>query len=247
MSRKNYAPAQPRHTLDEMRRLLVASAEGDPRFHALFQLAAEYRLGQAVRAMRSDLELEDAKTFAIQGAGKKKGEIVALTPAQVEVARGYLNGLLAPLEDLYHVGEISDYPLFPSGRLRTKNGVFRLGRTMDPRSKRAEPLIPASREWVIKQFIATERRAKVKHVAGRAAYGVRRINVDEALESGISPRGLMAAGGWSDPKIPTTVYAEKENRAGRREAMRTRMHIRGEKPTPDQPEQTPATDEAGRA
>lgn len=38
----------------------------------------------------------------------------------------------------------------------------------------------------------------------------------------------MAAAGLSDVKVPHGIYAEKENRAGRREAMQARAMDRGE-------------------
>lgn len=232
-SHKDYVPARPRHTHEEMLKILEAalSPETDPRFRLLFILGAEYRLGQAVRSWRSDLDV-DAGTFTIHGAGKKKGETIDLTAQQLRIAQEALAGILSPLETRRAAGELQDYPLFPAGHVRTaKAGGWELGH-LD------EPLRSASREWVHKQFRAAEDRAQVKHVDFRGAYGVRRVALDAALNKDlageqISERGLMASGGWSDPKVPHTIYAEAENRAGREEAKRVRARIRKEEDADD--------------
>ena len=69
---------------------------------------------------------------------------------------------------------------------------------VDPRSQHAESLIPcrASGDQAIRP---TERRAKVRYVSGRAASGVRRINVDQALESRRPKRDecFAAFRGWT--------------------------------------------------
>lgn len=61
-----------------------------------------------------------------------------------------------------------------------------------------------------------------EHIHGRATYGFRRLAVDVADELGLSPAGLQATGGWVDSKIPTTIYRERGNKAGRREARAVR-------------------------
>jgi hypothetical protein len=91
---------------------------------------------------------------------------------------------------------------------------------------------------VHKQFRLVEDRAEVTHVDFRGAYGIRRVALDAALNKEIageqiSERGLMASGGWSDPKVPHTIYAEAENRAGREEAKRIRSRVRGEEGADD--------------
>jgi hypothetical protein len=232
-SHKAYVPARPRHTLEEMRKLLEAalSDDTDPRFRLLFVLGAEYRLGQVVRSWRSDLDV-DAGTFTVHGAGKKKGETIDLTPSSCSHRDRGARGRAQALEDRRVAGELADYPLFPAGHVRTaKAGGWELG-------KLDEPLRSASREWVHKQFRLVEDRAAVKHVDFRGAYGIRRVALDAALDKAIageqiSERGLMASGGWSDPKVPHTIYAEAENRAGREEAKRVRARIRGEEGADD--------------
>ncbi len=51
--------------------------------------------------------------------------------------------------------------------------------------------------------------------------------VDAALGDKISPKGLQAHGGWSDPQTPLKIYAEHEASYARGEAKGIRAKIRG--------------------
>jgi hypothetical protein len=212
--------ARPRHTLDEMRKIIAAAPKVDPRFALLVQLAAEYRLGQARRAKRSHLK---DNTFTITGRGKKVGALVDLTPGQQAAwataigTGGYLEALEAKW-----LSSGKDYFLFPSGKMfGWKKGEWEIGDGIDL-SK------PVSREWVIKNFHKAERIAEVPELKGRGAYGLRRQNVDAANALGISGLGKQASGGWSSTKVPDSIYAESTNSAGRAEAARARATTRGE-------------------
>lgn len=216
-------PHRPRHTLEDMRKVLAAAAKVDPRLYLLLQLAAEYRLGQARTARRSHIHSAD-RTFRIFGRGKKGGAVIDLTDGQVAawdaaIAEG---GYLHDLERAW-VDEQKDYYLFPSGKmLGRKASTWTLGRGIDAEK-------PVSREWIIKNFHAAEDRAEVKKIKGGAAYLLRRQNVDAMNEVGISGLGKQAAGGWSSTKVPDSIYAEGTNKVGREEAKRVRSLTRGEK------------------
>jgi hypothetical protein len=212
--------SRPRHTLEEMRKILAAAPTVDPRFALLLQLAAEYRLGQARRAKRSHLT---DTTFTITGRGKKGGALVDLTPGQQAAWASAIaaGGYLAAMEATW-LKKGTDYFLFPAGKMfGRKKGAWTLGEGIDLTK-------PVSREWVIKTFHAAERAAAVPELKGRAAYGLRRQNIDAANALGISNLGKQASGGWSSTKVPDSIYAEQTNSAGRAEASRARATTRGE-------------------
>ncbi len=212
-------PTRPRYTLEEMRKILAAAPLVDPRFALLVALGAELRLGQVRRARRSDIDTEQ-RTFTARGAGKKKGTIVELTRGQWaawEAAVGP-GGYLEELER-----QLPDYYLFPQGKL--------------PGRKKGHPLADPARHgrgsYIEARTVGiwwedAELKAKVSHVRGRLAYGVRRVAVDAVAELGISDPALMAHGGWTDPDVPRTVYAERNAKHARAEAARLRAQVRGE-------------------
>lgn len=197
-------PARPRHTIAEVRQLLAVSAGVDPRFRLLFALGAELRLGQVVRAPRSALHLE-AGTFRAPGRGKKRGELVVLTPGQLAVVREILGGFHAEREAVYQA-EGRDYQLFPG---RGGRGI-------------------AGKTAVMKWFRAAERAAGIAHAPGRGAYGARRVAVDEAIRAGASRGVLQAIGGWSDARTPEQIYRDQERHDDRTAAATVRAVIRGE-------------------
>ncbi len=211
----DYEPARPRHTIAELRRLLAAAAEVDPRFALLVQLGAELRLGQVVRARRSWLDL-DRGALVLRSVGKKRAPAVLLTAGQLAAARAALagDGYLAPLE-----AAGGDYPLFPSGKLSKGQAI--------ERHREAKPV---HRRTVGTWWAAAEAAAKIPHQVGRGAYGGRRVSVDEAKARGISREGLMAAGGWTDSQVPDQIYADQDAEYARAEARRVRANVRGEGP-----------------
>lgn len=221
VEQKDPVASRPRHTLEEMRKILKAADAVDPRFGLLMQLAAEYRAGQAVRGRRSDIDLT-AGTFTIHGRGKKLGATIDLTPAQrAHVERVLTSGYLAALERQY-LTTGTDYFLFPAGRIRGKGTPdAHLGAGIDI-ARHCE------RQWIIDNFRAAETLAEVVQVKGRAQYGLRRQNVDAMNDVGISALGKQASGGWSSTDVPDAIYAESTNKAGRAEAQRVRSKTRGE-------------------
>lgn len=210
-------PRRPRHSLEEMLRILDAAWAVDPRFGLLLALGAELRLGQVARCRRSDLDLE-TKTLRVPTAGKKRGVLEALTPGQLASIARAMRGYLATLE-----GSLPDYPLFPQGQLP---GGRKGAPVADPtRHGQAAPVDRATiRAW----FLEAEERAGVPHVPRRGSYGVRRLAVDEYKRRGISREGLMAGGGWSDSQIPDAVYADQRLMYSAEEAARLRAAMRGE-------------------
>lgn len=238
-STRDPEPHRPRHTIEEVLAILRAGIQVDPRGALLLALGAEQRLGQVRRAMRSDLtlpaidwavvnKLKDDKLAEVEfgelrvfGAGRKGGTTIALTKGQRVMVDIYVNGLVAGLELSFTEASI-DYPVFPAGKLMGRlRGTPELSEKMDLEKS-------VSRQWVQKTFRAIEVKADVKHVRGRATYGLRRQSVDAAIEAGISMQGLQAQGGWSSSKIPLEIYKEKDNKAGRREARAVRSRVRKE-------------------
>jgi hypothetical protein len=225
-STRDPKPHQPRYTVEESRRLLHAAANVDPRTYLLLALGAEYRLGQVMRAMRSDLALSEEPhgEFTIHGSKDKQGEIVSLTRGQRDaVHRALATGVLSALEAEFVAGTRKDYPLFPGGKLSGKVDGAPIVSGIDPDACR-----PMSRGTVAHHWPAIEFLAGIEHVEGRGWYGIRRVGVDAALDEDISSQGLQNWGGWGSPDVPNRIYRDKENRAGRAEAAVARARFRGE-------------------
>jgi integrase len=212
------APNRPRHTLEEMRQILLAARAVDPRFHLLMVLGAEVRLGQVVRCRRSDLDLAKG-LLTVHGRRGKRGVLVELTAGQRQVAReAVTTGYLRELERI-----APDYPLFPAGQMpggRKGDDAHAVARHLE-----AEPV---NRKTIHEWFHAAEVVAKVPSVAGRAAYGVKRAAVDAVKAAGISREGLMAHAGWTDTQMADRVYADQQAEHARHEAAAMRAKIRGE-------------------
>jgi integrase len=212
-------PKQPRHTLDEMRRVIAAASSVDPRLELALALGAELRLGQVIRGRRPDLNLEKGE-FTVYGKGHKKGVVVKLTPGQLRIVQHALtDGYLREMER-----SATDYALFPAGPLRG-------GRSMkDPHAVVSRHLTvgPIDRSVLDDWFHDAEDAAGVPRVKGRAAYGLRRAAVDFVKEAGISREGLQQVGGWSDTQMPDKIYADQEADYARNEARSARAKLRGE-------------------
>jgi integrase len=213
---------RPRHSLEEMRQLLAASQQADPRFRLLLVLGAELRLGQVARCRRSDLNL-DEWTLTVRGRGKKQGTVVHLTAVQRAEVQQALAGYLQRLDR-----ECVDYPLFPQGQMP---GGRKGAPVADP--DRHGFAKPVGRRWILAQFRACETRAGIPHVEGRGAYGVKRAAVDGVKREKISREALKEFGGWADTQIPDMVYADAQAEYARAEAALLRARIRNE------PEESP--------
>lgn len=210
---------RPRHTIDEARAIIAQAPAVDPRFALLIQLGAELRLGQVLRARRVHLDLEKG-LFRTPGRGEKTGALIELTAGQrAAVTHALTAGYLSRLE-----GTFADFPLFPQGMLTVERGEP--GGRFASEKQATQP--PVHTRTVNDWFRAAETLAQVPHVVGRAAYGIRRVAVDQALAAGISPDGLQAHGGWSSDRMPQAIYRDQRKEAARSEAARVRAKIRGE-------------------
>lgn len=217
------APARPRHTIDELRRILKAAWEVDPRFGLLLDIGAEQRLGQVARVHRSMID-DERRVVRVPTRGQKRGAVIKLTAGQrLRLDREMTVGYLAVLADAHHRGAIKDYPLFPSGQMPG-------GRSGNPMAtiERHATASPINRRTIVEMFALTEAKAEVEHVAGRGAYGLRRVAVDEAKRLGISRDALREHGGWADNQMPDSVYADQDADHFRDEARDVRASIRGE-------------------
>lgn len=239
-SQRDPQPDRLRYTLEEFQRIL-AKADFDPRLYLLLRLAVGLRPGQVARARRSDLaltmvdwesvtEATDFGTFAVTGAGKKGGVVVDLTRGQRRAVDDALagDGYLAQAEERHGRKDIGDYVLFPTGYIVGRVGMLRGQDTKLSLSEHIDFARHVSGSWIRKSWRTAEERAGIEHIEGRCTYGQRRLTVDVAVAADMSPSGIQAVGGWSDTKMPLTVYAEAENRAGRREARPIRARMLGE-------------------
>lgn len=236
------APSRPRHTRDEVLKLLAASWLADPRLGLLLALGAELRGGQVVRGKRSDLDLERNR-HRVYGSGKKKGTVIKLTKGQraaVDRALHPETGYLRELEAAYQAKSIDDYLFFPGGMFL---GIRVLQRGYASESKDPyyvpplHPAIPvagnekrkpASGTVIRKWFRRAEKLAGIPYVKGRALYGPRRGGVDGAKELKISREALQEWGGWTDSQVPDSIYADEEREYARDEAAVARAKFRGE-------------------
>lgn len=238
-------PFRPRFTLEESQAIL-RNTGFDPRLEMLMWLGCELRLGQVVRALRSDLELppvdwdavvdpesdpSDYGTLTVWGAGKKHGTVVDMTRGQRRLVEDALAaGYLAHIESKRLAGEVTDYCLFPTGYIIGRVGFTR-GQTI-PRTLAAGVNYNrcCTPSWIRKNFRAAEKRAGVPHIAGRCCYGVRRTGRDVADVAELSPSAIESFGGWTPgSNIPNQIYRERGNRVGRREARAARAALRGER------------------
>lgn len=232
--RKEPEPSRPRHTPEEVKKIHQHLDEADPRLRLGFGLGAEYRMGQAVRSNRSDLDLgEEAGTgfgtFQIHGHKRKQGEKVFLTPGQralVDEALGP-DGHLSAFEAAYRSGELDDYPLFPAGKLRGGKSV--------PREPQKRMRIETLRGY----FRNLEDAAGVEHVDQRAFYGVRRGSTDAVSAHTKDEEVRDRSGGWAGGDgsrgersrgkgTRRTVYRDSEDPRPRAEAAEVRRRVRGE-------------------
>lgn len=200
------APRRPRHTEPERRAIIAALPAADPRLRLAVALGADLRLGQVLRVMRGDVAL--ARTaecphgrVVVRGYRRAPGATVALTAAQRADVDDALAGYLREYEAAYtpthhevlgavvHAGappldgltagrRVTDYPLFPGGKLA--RGVARLW---------SERRVLA-RRTALKMFHHLERAAGVEPVTGRGWRGIRRLSTDLPPEDTSNARVL---------------------------------------------------------
>ena len=212
---------RPRHNVEEVAAIFAALPKADPRLRLLIELAAELRAGQAVRAKRSDLDLDvvggfGLGRFIVHGKGKKHGETVDLHPELRALVDEVLStGYLAEAEAAFQRADIPDYYLFPGGKLQ--RGSIPLSRvTQKPLS-----------DWTLRaMFKALEEIAGVEHVQGRAFYGLRRQATDLAPEFAQDARVLNKLTGHTDSATRERIYQDPQNERVRARAAEARRSMR---------------------
>lgn len=219
--RRAIAVERPRHAVDEVAALFAALPAADPRLRLLVELAAELRAGQAVRARRSDLNLDavggfKCGRFIVHGAGKKRGEVVDLHPELRALVDEILStGYLAEAEAAFQRGKVADYFLFPAGKLKG-------GSVLPDRATAAHASYQAMRDL----FVDLERIAGVEHRRGRSFYGLRRQATDLAPEFAQDARVLNSISGHADSATREQVYQDRENERVRAHAATARRSMR---------------------
>lgn len=172
-----YSPRRPRHTTTEVASLFSADEAGeecDPRFRLAFKLGAELRIGQLLLLNRSDVDLAPAYrnpfgTVQVPTCGSKPGSTIGVDETQHACCQAaFETGYLRELEAAWQAGELSDYPMFPGGKLR--KGVA-------PHRAR---LVRWGRRAALKAFHKLELAAMVPNLKGRGWLGVRRAFSDVA-------------------------------------------------------------------
>jgi integrase len=193
----------------------------DPRLRLPVELAAELRAGQAVRARRSDLDLESVGgfglgRFVVHGNGKKHGEVVDLHPElRALVDETLATGYLSDAEIAYRWEEIPDYYLFPAGRLR--RGKVRVDLA------KAGHLGPTA---IRDMFRALEKLAGVEHQTGRSLYGLRRQATDLAPEFAQDARVLNRLSGHLDSSTRERMYQDPMNELVLARGAKARQQMR---------------------
>ncbi len=160
----------PRYTLKQLQALYKHLEQADPRLHLAIDLAFEARLGQVKDAWRSDLDLDKDPfgSLKITGSGKKLGTEILFTENQRRLVDRMMRvGYLQPLEAAHRDGRITNYPLYPGGKI---------GYGFDP----LRPKKPLTRSGLASMFRRLERLAGVAHEVGRLWYGFRRTASDLA-------------------------------------------------------------------
>lgn len=221
-----YVVARPRYSLEQYRALLASSHKVDPRWHLLVTIGAEYRLGQVVRVHRTDIDRANG-TVTVQGAGKKRGVVIALTAGQrTALEEAMETGYLAPVEAAFLAGEVPNYPVFVGGKIRRDDGTIAMEAKHADRSHLDNTQL---RKWHRRnEQVARVDGKPIPHVKGLGWYGMRRQSVDAAKAEGITREGLQQHGGWSDTQVPDAIYADQNATYAREEAARVRATIRGE-------------------
>lgn len=211
---------RPRFTKVEFARLLAKAHKVRPQLKLLLEVGAELRGGQVRRCRRSDLELKGGGfglgRLHVRGRGRKKGEIVDLHP-ELRALIDYIltEGYLRDAEAAFRTGEISDYYLFPAGRLRQGRARVDLAATKHVNRRTLN-------DW----FRELERAAGVEHKPGRAFYGLRRYATDLAPEFETDDRVLNRLTGHIDTKTRTTIYQDQQDDEMRARAARARRAMR---------------------
>ena len=209
-----YEVNRPRHSPAEAGRLLSGLHLAEPRVRLVVELAAEARLGQALRSMRSHFRPTVGSHGAFRVVGRRgKGGVNIYLSAEMRTAVDQaLAGYLADLEAKY-VADGTDYPMFPAGRL--VRGKAKVGATKSLGDAAASDM-----------FHDLERAVGVEVVRGRAWYGLRRLATDLAQDVTTDGRVLNSITGHSSDTMRTKVYQEQERPEVLEKAATTRSAVR---------------------
>jgi hypothetical protein len=215
---------RPRYTPAELGRLHLALERADPRLRLAVELAGEARLGPVVkRCRRSDLSLDAGAgalglgQLRVSGAGTKPGVKIDFDATQRALVDATLaEGYLRDLERLYRDGVVSNYWLWPAGRLRDGRARTHVTKHMDDRT-------------LNDLWRALERLAGVPHKPGRGAYGMRRISTDLAEDLEPDERALDGLFGHTPQGMRRGKYQNKERveTALKTTAVRRRLREHG--------------------
>lgn len=215
----------PAFSPEEAAAIYRVAPDGDPRIWLAIEIALELRLGQVIRVMRSDLDLDRGEfgTLVVRGRRKKRGTTILLDREGRRVIDKLMaTGYLQPLEAAFRDGRITDYPIFPGGHI---------GYGFDP----ARHLKPLTKSGARGMFLKVEERAGVKHMRGRAWYGFRRFAADRAEEWAADPRARASVQGLSqeDAKGPNdaalnSLTGHKDTRSRRRYQQRNSERVQHE-------------------
>lgn len=156
-------PAARRHDNHEGASFFRVLGNADPRLRLLLELFVLWRLGQALRVLRSDIDFTAGDFGAIRcaGRGQKWGILVWLTKWQRQVVDDALGGYLARYEARYQADPRNDYPLVPGYRINSRKDALYY-----------EPLTTSG---LAQMFLETEEAAGITHQEGRRWYGLRRL------------------------------------------------------------------------
>lgn len=210
---------QPRHTEEEIGRLLAHRAEADPRLGLALDLAMGLRGGQVVRIMRSGCE-QIAGTWKVSVpfvSTRKRAPVLTLSPREADALVAAMeDGYLSDLERAYRSGEVTDYALFPEGKLR--KGKATLSRSANPMEQ--STLVALLRDL--------EQAACVEQVPHRGWHGIRRGMADyyaRLLREGriTDPNLLDEVQGWvRGSTMRERIYRDQEDEALRSDASKLR-------------------------
>ena len=216
-----------RHSAAELVALwkVVYDAESkiDPRIRLAMLVAGELRAGQSLRVFRKNLDLSNSPaapfgSLTVKGRPGKPGETLVLSQGDRSIIDTMLTeGHLSLYEEMYRRGKLTNYPMFPGGKLRQGK--------CNPRKAHSV----MDRRTALEQFHALEAVAGIASRKGRGWYGVRRASVDLAETLSDDDKVKNTLGGWtqhSDTRKRFYLHDEAERR--RSEACDLRALMRGQ-------------------
>ena len=168
-TRQSPKVARPAYSLDETMRLYAVRRKMDPRLQNMLEVGLGSRLGQLRRVRRSDLDLTNdgcskGRLTIPDGGPKKPGMTIDFSDRSFNSMSMYLNTYLAPWENKFLNGEISDYFLYPGGDLISL-----------AQSTGDEETPCMTEQYLGDLFDAAERLADVTKIAKRRLHGLRRF------------------------------------------------------------------------